>query len=179
MKAEFIKSKRIALDVLRYAFDKTYSASDILDGKLQNILNYSSVIVSISSMITASTLIDKVGIYFWLVLLIVLLLYITTFFVIRNGLKPRKFSLPISQNLDTIKSQYYLSTEDRAIEQSIVDHIHYTKLIEKENNLPKKRAINIASWLITIIVTLLMLDVPIGLAIPHPTLSEFLQYILP
>src|SRR6266852_6193153 len=118
------ESKRVALESLRYAYEKTYEASNILDGKLQNILGFSSIMVSIASAVMGSTLLNNVGISFWFLLALVLLLYVFTFLLILSGLRPRHFYLPVSENLETIKKQYYNSTEDRALEQAIVDHIH-------------------------------------------------------
>jgi hypothetical protein len=95
-----LSSKKIALDSLRNAFDKVYGATDTLDGKLQNVLNYSSIIISIVPAVLTSILFDKVGIIFWMILLVILILYVINFLIILNGLSPRAFSLPISQNIN-------------------------------------------------------------------------------
>jgi len=80
-----IESKRIVLEELRNAFEKSYLASDTLDGKLQNVLNFSSVIVSIASTVIAAILLGKVGIFFWLLLAIVMVVYIISLLIILNG----------------------------------------------------------------------------------------------
>ena len=58
-------NKRIVAEEIRRTFDKEYSDNDILIGKLQNILNFSSVTVSIVAAILASAFQGKVGISFW------------------------------------------------------------------------------------------------------------------
>jgi ABC-type transport system involved in multi-copper enzyme maturation permease subunit len=169
------ESKKVALESLKYAFEKTYLASDVLDGKLLNILTYLSIIVSIGSTVLASTLIDRVGLVFWILLSVVLLLFLFTFAVIIYGIKPRSFSLPVSTNFETIKKQYYDATEEQAIEQAIVDHVYYRNLIADKNNTPKTRALNLSFFLLGATVVLLLIAVPLGLMFPSPTLVEFLK----
>jgi len=170
-----IASKHIILETLRYAYDKTLAASDVLDGKLQSILSFSSVMVSIASAVLASTLLDHVGILFWIILVTVLILYIVTFLIIYNGLKPRSFYLPVSENIETIEKLFYKASENDALNQSIVDYTHFRKLIENVNNFHKTLAVNRASKLMAAMVCLLILAAPIGLLFPAPTLPALIS----
>ncbi|MFH1446221.1 MAG: hypothetical protein ABIG43_02275, partial [Chloroflexota bacterium] len=98
---DYTNSKKIVLEELRKVFDKAYNASDTLDSKLQNVLNYSSIIVSVPLAIIASALFNNLGIIFWLIMAFVLLLYVINFILIEIGLKPRNYFAPISQNMTT------------------------------------------------------------------------------
>jgi hypothetical protein len=170
------KSKKIALDSLRSAFDKVYVATDTLDGKLQNILNYSSVIISVALAVMASALFDKVGIVFWIILLAILVLYIINFLIILKELTPTDFSLPISNDLDELKKQYYETSEEFAIKQSILD---YTTFIQPLlHSLDRKgKAIKISYMIIAAITILLIISVPLGLIFVKPNISCFFHTV--
>lgn len=159
---ETVESKRIALEELRYAFEKSYLASDTLDGKLQNVLNFSSVIVSIASTVLTALLVGKVGILFWVLLVIVMIVYFFTIVIIMDGLRVYTYSFPISINLDTLKEKYFGSTEDRALEQDILDHLYYIEEANKKN-LQKGKTLNTSIKLLVLIVFLLFFSVPLGL----------------
>lgn len=174
-----IASKYIVLESLRYAYEKTFATSAVLDGKLQNILSYSSVMVSVASTVMASTLLGQVGVAFWIILVSVLILYIITFLIINKGLKPRSFYLPVSENIETIEKLFYKASEDDALNQSIVDFTHFRKLIENENNYYKTLAVNQASKLMASMVCLLIIAIPAGLLFPAPTLPDLISRWLP
>lgn len=165
-------SKKIALESLRLAFDKVYDATNLCDEKLQNLLNYSSIIISIALTVMASSLYDKVGIVFWGVVAIVLTLYIINFIVILRGLSPSEFSLPISSNLDEIKRQYYDTSENFALMQAILDHSIFIKEIQKKSTV-KEKAIKISHWLIGLITFLLIVSIPLGLIYSEPNILCF------
>lgn len=165
-------NKRIALEEVRLAFERHWSASDILDGKLQNILNFSSVIVAIGTTVMGSTLLEKVGIAFWLILILVLVMYSWMLYIILKGLSPRSYAMPISEDEREVSDLYYQWPEDRAIRQSIHDYLEFTKLLV-ESNSPKVNAIKIASVLMGIIVILLLVSIPIGILFSTPTLPCF------
>jgi len=86
-----IEPKRIVLDELRRAFSGVYSASDVLDGKLQNILNYSSVVASGISIIITIASKNAVGLLYWVFLFISIALYCIMFVRIRRRVKPVEF----------------------------------------------------------------------------------------
>jgi ATP-dependent Zn protease len=166
-------SKRVALESLQSAFERVYAASDTLDGKLQNVLNYSSIMISIAGTVFASNLIDKVGVIFWFMLIISLILYFLTLREVLRGLKPVHFPFPISENLETIKSQYYESAEDDAIEQAVVDHLHYMKHTMNNINTPKSKSLVFSSRVMAIMAVFLVLAVPLGLLLPVPNFPCF------
>src|SRR5690349_12911674 len=149
------QSKRLVLEELRRLFDANYAASDVLDNKLQNILNFSSAIVSLATTIILALGQNTLGILFWMLLIAVLILYIYMFKLISDGMKPAVYAFPISHNLATLEAKYFTSTEERALDQDIIDHLHY---IDKaiENNIPKAKAIrtsmNIMFWIVILLL---------------------------
>jgi hypothetical protein len=158
---ETIESKRIVLEELRDAFEKSYLASDTLDGKLQNVLNFSSVIVTIASTVLAALLVGKVGILFWVLLVIVMIVYFFTLVTIMDGLRVYTYSFPISMKMDTLQEKYFESTEDRALEQDILDHLYYIEEANKKN-LQKGKTLDTSIKLLVLIVFLLFFSVPLG-----------------
>lgn len=167
-----LNSKKIALESLRLAFDKVYEATNLFDAKLQNLLNYSSIIISIALTIMASSLYDKVGIIFWVIVSVVLIIYIINFIVIIKGLSPAEFLLPISGEIGDIKKQYYDTSENFALRQAILDHTIFIEKIQ-EASLVKERAIKISHWLIGIITILIIISIPLGLIYSEPNLLCF------
>ena len=169
-----IDSKKIVLTELQKAHDGLYAAIDILDGKLQNIMNYSSVVVAIPSAVMASALLDRVGIWFWILLAVVLVMYLINFFVIICNFNPGSYPFPVSGNKDVIKDRYYNSTEERAVEQAIIDHLETIKTLQNKNER-KIKAVRTSLVIMGIIVFLLLVSIPLGLFYPTPTLSCFLH----
>jgi len=167
-----IGSKKIALGELQKAHGAACAAADILDGKLQNILNYSSIVVTIPAAVMASVLLDRVGIIFWTILAIVLILYLFNFFVIICNLSPGSYAFPISGKKGVIEDRYYNSTEELAVEQAILDHLETIPMIQN-NNENKIRAVRASLILMGVIVFLLLIAIPLGLLHPTPTLSCF------
>ena len=166
-----IENKKVVLEELRRAFDKNYATGDVLDAKLQSLLSYSSIIVSFPLIVIDSTLLDKLGIIFWELMLLVLIMYVINLVNVEIGLKPREYSAPVSQNLETIKKLYYSVTEERAIEQAIVDNIHFSKRI-LDLNKPKLKSVTIASILLGVMVTIILIAIPVGLYYSSPTLLD-------
>ena len=80
----------------------------------------------------------------------------------QNGLRVYTYSFPISMHMETLKEKYFDSTEDRALEQDILDHLYYIDEANKKN-LRKGKTLNTSIWLLALIVFLLFLSVPIGL----------------
>jgi hypothetical protein len=167
-------SKYIALEELRRAFERSWAASDILDGKLQNILNFSSIIIAVASTISGSALLDKVGISFWCLLLVATILYLIVFYVIMRGLKPHSYLSPISEDPKEIEEKYYNWPKDRAIRQAIHDYLKFTKDLATINS-PKVKAVVLSSYLMGAIVVLLLIAIPVGLTWSTPTLHCFLH----
>lgn len=175
---DYVNSKKIVLEELRKVFDKVYEAGDLLDSKLQNILNYSSIVVSVPIAIIASTFVDKLGIIFWALMVVVILIYIADFIVIEIGLKPKEYFAPVSQNIDIIKKNYYSVTEEWAVEQAIIDNLHCSKEIKKSNEL-KSNMLTAATILMGIIVFIIFISIPIGLRFSTPTLIDVFSKIKP
>jgi hypothetical protein len=170
-----IESKRLVLEELHRAFDKQYAASDILDGKLASILNFSSVIVSIVSVIEASSFADKVGFVFWFILATTLCIYVATvWYVFSRGLKPSVYQQPISGDWDELSNQYLSAKEEKVLDLIISEHVTVLEEAE-EKNIRKEKVIDRAYQLMVLMVILLLIAVPIGLIFSTSTLSYFLH----
>ncbi len=162
------------LEELRRAFSNKLIASDMLDAKLQNILDYSSIIFVVVSAITASVLLDRLGILYWFGLLIVLGLYIFTVLKIKEGQMPATFQNPISIDYNDLQDVCVNVTEEKSLDNLIIAHIHSIK--KTGEILAKKDAvIQVSSNIMVCMVILLFVSIFLGLVFPNPTLSCFLH----
>lgn len=166
-------NKRIVAEEMRRAFDKEYSDNDVLIGKLQNILNFSSVIVSIVAVIEASVFQGKVGIPFWSMMGISLFLYIALVVVILQGIAPGGYRIPITKNWDVLEDTYFHGTEEETLDLIISEHITSMEFI-KSQNIKKAKLIRQSSILTTAIIVILVLAVPVGILLTNSVLSEIL-----
>jgi len=169
-------SKTIVLEELRSAFDKIYAASDALDAKLNNLLNFSSLIVSFASTIQIASLADKVGIIFWVLVFIVVVLYLANFYVTMNGLNPREYKFNVRGDDETIKKKYFTATAEQMTRQAIFNCLDSIK-IAKEINAYKVRAVTRSYRLVALIVVIFVLAVPAGFLFPAPTLPDLLRQL--
>ena len=164
-------NKRIVVEEMRRSFDKEYSDNDVLIGKLQNTLNFSSIIVSIVAVIEASAFQGKVGIIFWIMMGISLLLYIALVGIILQGLNPGGYRIPITKNWDVLEDTYFHGTEEQTLDLIISEHITSMEYI-KNQNVKKAELIRRSSILTTIIIVILVFAVPVGLLLTNSVLSE-------
>jgi hypothetical protein len=171
-----ILGRSMVLESLRSAFEKSYASGDVLDSKLQNLLNFCSVIVSIVASVEASAFQSKVGVIFWILFLVTLILYFITFSVVIQALNPTIYLFPISNNWEELSRRYFHSDEKELLELMISEYLDSMKKT-REANVPKVKAVKRASLLMTTIVMLLLIAVPIGLIFPSPTLAESFQQI--
>ncbi len=161
------ESKRLVLDELRKAFSGVYAAGDILDGKLQNILNYSSVIISAVSAILTVASKTTVGRWYWVFLSLSIVLYCTMFVRVRLKLKPVLIAFPISSKMETLKKKYFDARfdEERVLDQAIFDYLYYIEAASK-NNVLKAKEVNISSWFMFAIIISLIFTSLFGLVFP-------------
>ena len=175
-----LTNKHIVLEELQRAFDKKMQASDTLDGKLQNILNYSSVIVGVVATIMVtiitSTLNEKVGILFWFLLGVVLILYLLTFLQIKKGLNPAEYHNPISNDIDELNKKLFKVEEEESVDLIIKAYV-YCMNEATSINLQKENILISSSNLMLGIVVGLLLTPILGVLIPSPTISEFTKQL--
>lgn len=162
-----IEAKRLVLDELRKAFNGIYSASDTLDTKLQNILNYSSVIVSGLSIVLTIASRYAVVCWYWIFLSLSILLYCIMFVRVRFKIAPIEIKFPIGRDGVTLNEKYFDKRfdENRVLDQAIHDYLVY---IDKasENNKRKAREIETSSWILFTIIISMLLSVFLGIVIP-------------
>jgi hypothetical protein len=159
--------KRIVLDELRRTFSAVYSASDVLDSKLQSNFNYSSVIVSGISVIITIASRNTVGFWYWVFLFLGILLYGIMFIRIRQRIKPTQIAFPISTDMETLREKYFDEriTEERALDQAILDYSHYIEQVLNSNKL-KADGVNTSSWLMFCVVIALLFAALFGIVLP-------------
>ena len=172
-----IEKRQYVLGELQRAFDKKVSASDILDSKLQNILDYSSIIVAVFTAITTSTLVDKVGFLYWLGLIIILFLYIVIYIKIKRGLSPTEFYNPISNNEQELFEKFIDVKQSQALDISIKAYLYSMYETDKTNN-KKAIVLSRSSNLMFGIVVLLLLSIFLGLLFPHLKFDDLIQFVL-
>jgi len=167
----------LVLQELQKAFDRKVNANDFLDQKLQNVLNYSSVIFTVASVVIASALLDKIGILYWIGLFFVFVLYIITFLKIKVGQTPTTFHNPISNELDELKRLCIDVKEERAID--ILIRAHLSSMYEAGLiNDRKDKAFVVASNLMFWMVSLLFISILLGLIFPNLKFSDFYNMII-
>lgn len=159
-----IKNKQLILEELRRVLDKKSSASDVLDGKLQNIFNFISIVVSVAPtlQLMVEPKLDLPGIFLVLLLMLVLILYIRAFRVIVSTVSPVEYRQPISRDWDELSKRYFHETEEDVIKLMISEYLTSSKDAD-EKNQQKMLAIRKVSILMYWIVVLLLLAVPINL----------------
>ncbi len=159
-------SKLLVLDELRRAFDKVYAAGDALDTKLQNLLSFSSLVVSIAASAQVSILQLspqlKIGPFFGFSLCAVITLYLVMYYIISKALSPREYALPIATNKDEIREHYYKKQNEEALNQLISNHLHFIDRAARAN-APKAKTLTSGYFLLAVIVVWLILAVPLGL----------------
>jgi len=76
--------------------------------------------------------------------------------------------------MKTLEDKYFHFSEERALDQDILDHLHYIKeAVEK--NIPKAKAIQTATKIMFWIVIMLLAAVAFGVLFPSPTLSDVIK----
>lgn len=172
-----IENKKLALEELQRAFDKTISAMDILDNKLQNVLNYSSIILTIFTAITTSALLDKVGCFYWIGLSIISVLYIVNYFYIKSGLEVATYHNPISGEGSELKKKVIDVKGDASIDILIEAYI-FCIYDSSGINSKKGNVFSVSSNLMSLSVILMMVTVILGLTFPDLKLSDILEYVM-
>jgi len=173
-----IEKKQLVLEELRNAYERKYSASDTLDTKLQNSLNFLSIVVSLAPTLELMIIpnLDKMGIWFVFLLLVVLVLYLISFQVIIKNINPVYYKQPISKDWSELKERYFLSKKEVAIELTISQYLYSLEDMEKKLN-KKMNAIEKVSKLMAVIVVLLLLAVPVNMFFPAPTLLDLVAFV--
>lgn len=167
-------SKNLVLEELQKAYDKKFGVGDVLDGKLQSMLNYLSVVVAIVPTIAGSTLIDKVGLGFWIIMGLVLILYWVSFRRTLKGLGLSDYPQPISNDWDELEKKCFSSSSEQTLTIIISSYLDALDYAGKQN-IKKATAILHVSTLTSWIVFLLIISIPVGLFYPSPTLSCLLH----
>lgn len=171
-------SKQLVLEELRKVYEKQFSANDNLDTKLQNILNFVSVVVTIAPTleILVAPAPKDMSILFVFLLLVILFLYILAFYIIRVGLTPVDYRQPISKTWDELWNNYLYGTVDEAMDRTINEYLMSMEIADQYNQ-KKIRAVTQATGLMAVIVVLLLFATPVNMFLAHPTVSEVLQMI--
>jgi hypothetical protein len=154
-------NKTLVLTELQRSFDKKMTASDILDGKLQNILTFLSVIVSVVPAIEATAFQTKFNISFWLIMCLVLVCYILAIDAIIKGMGPRTYHMPISNSWDELSQLYFHASGDGVLDLLISEHLTSMKIAGVEND-KKAACLQKSSTLMIIIVLLLIIALPLS-----------------
>lgn len=173
-----IKNKQLVLEELRRAFEKKFSANNILDGKLQNILNFLSIVVSVAPTLQLMIVPDlnKMGFVFLALLLSVVILYFVSFRRIVAAIDPVYYRQPISKGWDELAERYFHSAEEKAIDITISEYLYSLDDLGKQHD-KKIRTIHKASDFMALIVILLLLAIPVNLFFPNPTLMDIGAFI--
>lgn len=158
-----IKNKKVVLEELRLALDKTISAGHTLNDKIQNILSFSSIIVSVVAAIEASVFQNKVGLGFWAMVVIALSLYLVSVWLIfRRGLHPIEYRTPISIDWDELANRYFHVEEEAVFDLTINEYLCSLDDISKSNT-KKAKIVRSTSLLMIWMIIFLLLAIPVGI----------------
>ncbi|MCB2179607.1 hypothetical protein KQH54_00635 [bacterium] len=154
--------KRAVLAELQRNFDKSYNSIDILDGKLQNVLGFSSLVISLLGFINIENLQKNLVCWFPLWFTIMGLLYFGILFSIFRALRPRDYANPISKDWTELDKRYFNEEEGIVLDRLNSD---YLKFIEDINIIAKEKAkaLNYSLFLFSFIVILIFLSIPLSL----------------
>src|SRR6185503_5388958 len=111
---ETIKNKQIVLEELRSAYEKIFSAGDVLDGKLWNMFNFLTIVVTVAPGLELMLKPDikQIGLSFLVLLIVMFLLYYRAFDKIIRSVAPADYRLPISVSKKELTEKYLLSPEE-------------------------------------------------------------------
>lgn len=160
-----ISNKNMVLTELQRAFDKKFSATEVLDSKLQNILTFLSVIVSVVPAIEAGAFQSRIGVTFWVIMCLVMVLYVLTIDTIIKGISPRTYQMPISNNWDELQARYFHEPEEGVLDLLISEHLTSLQIVGEENG-KKANCLEKSSTFMIFIVILLLIAVPLGIFFP-------------
>ena len=165
--------KRIVLDELRRLLDRLYEASNTLDGKLQQLLGLTSLIVAISGTIQLSVLRQVGGWLFWASLIIALVLYVWIFRVAFMALRPRIKEFPITRNWEVLEELYFGESESDILIRLTSDYLIAADELRKINS-EKSDAVRRLMVLIFVLVAIILIAMPVSLSVmpftsPLPT----------
>ena len=158
------KNKQLVLEELRKVLDKKFLASDALDGKLQNMLNFLSIVVTVvpTLQLLAGTQLDFSGVIFVLMLMVVLLLYFSAFRQVVSTVRPVAYRQPISKDWDELSARYFHGTEEDVLKLTISEYLISSQNADEQNDR-KMIAVRNVGTLMFWIVILLLLAVPVNL----------------
>jgi hypothetical protein len=157
------ENKGIVLSEMQRGFDKLWSVSDALDSKLQNMLNFLSVIVSIAASIEIASFKDG-GVFFWLSMISALILYLIAFGIILSGLAPYKSKLPITKSWEVAFERYLRPSEPEVLDLLIVENMRAMDEAET-SNVRRANAVDKSSNLTKFIVLLIIIAAPLDLVV--------------
>lgn len=170
---EKIFNQQVVIEELRRAFDKKIKASDVLDSKLRNVFNSSSIVFVIVSAIITSTLLNQLSILYWIGLSIVFILYLITVFKIKEGQKPYTFHNPISNDINELNQKFINTKREKTLDILIRSYLYFMYEAGVINN-EKEIALRASSNLMFLIIILLFISILLGLIFPALKLSDIL-----
>jgi hypothetical protein len=154
---------RIVLDELRRNLDKSYEASAALDTKLQQLLGFTSLIVTISGMLQLSAMRQIGGWLFVVVLIIALVLYALIFFATFKALKPVTRDWVITGDWSALHELYFNSGETKVLERLSFDYLEAIKQNDAVN-MKKAESVQCVMVMIFLLVIVILCAMPISLA---------------
>ena len=155
-------AKRLVLKELQNTLSAQLSSAGDLDGKLKQLLNSASLILSIVTTLQITTGIGHIGWLYLIGLSVALSLYVYLIVVIMRGLKPVDYYAPIPRSWDEIAERYFDQDESAALSVLIST---YLDSIDKNNSIitNKSQTVKTAATLLVIIVVTLLIMGIVGL----------------
>ncbi len=168
--AGVLANKRLVLEEQRRAFDKVYQAGDILDQKLQSLLQSAGLIIALVGIIQFPRALEQ-GTYYTFVILfaIALLLFIGMVAAILIAFQAREYLNPISRDWKELRARFFEQEEEAGLNQAIHDHIDSNR-IAYSISARKDRLLAITTVLFGAIVVdlVLILFFTVALQSPRP-----------
>lgn len=145
---------QLAIDELRRSYDNHNNSSDMIDRKAGALLNSSSLIVSLFTLLKLDLILSGQDPLYIIGIGLVFITYGLLIFFIIQAIRPRKYRTPI--NFDEIDTIIFDQSSDNAEKSLVIGYIDSIK-INQEINKKKYSNVFIASWLLFIIVIILLI----------------------
>lgn len=118
-----LSNKRLVLEELRRVFDKAYATTDVLDQKLQTLLQATGIAIALVGAIQVPKLIGQGSWAFISLFGLALLLFIVMVILLLRAFQANDFHMPISGKWEALRTMYFEQDEESALNQLISDHL--------------------------------------------------------
>jgi len=146
--------EELALEEMRRSFSEYKKAADVLDQKVNTLLNTASLVIGLFGLLNIRLLENGQPAYYWVGFIVVVLLYLSMIALCTNALQPAEYMNPIKADWDVVHDNILILSPKEAVLKMISGYIEYIPHNKRVNEIKAKK-VRISTWLFGIIVVLL------------------------